>query len=394
MGPLRIAIAGGSIGGLTAGCLLRDAGHDVTVFERSTEELQQRGAGIGFLDASSRYLVQRAFVDIDKISITTDLIRYLGRDGRVVHQQAHRYRFSSWTTVYRELLSAFGSERYRLDHEMTDWSPIEGGVRVDFAQGASLEADLLISADGVGSRSRTKLQPGAVAAYAGYVAWRGMIHERDLPVSLAQKLTEAITYHVLANSHILVYPIPGPDGSVTPGDRLINVVWYRNYSKGPDLDDLLTDKDGVLRQISVPPGKMAAHHVEEVRAFAKAHLPKEIAQVFLSIEAPFVQVIYDITVEQMTFGRVCLLGDAAFVARPHAAAGTAKAAEDGWILAASLDEADTVEQALSIWQSRQLTLGRSVVERTRLIGRRSQVDNTWIPGDPAFLHGLYGPGEP
>lgn len=394
MGPVRIAIAGGSIGGLTAGCLLRDAGHDVTVFERSSEELQQRGAGIGFLEASSRYLVQRAGVDIDKISITTELIRYLGRDGEVVHEQAHAYRFSSWTTVYRELLSAFNSERYRLDHEMTDWSPMEGGVRVDFAHGASIDADLLICADGVGSRSRTKLQPEATAAYAGYVAWRGMIHERDLPSALAQKLTEAITYHVLANSHILVYPIPGPDGSVAAGDRLINVVWYRNYPEGLDLDDLLTDKDGVLRQISVPPGKMSTHHVEEARAFAQARLPKDIAQVFLSIEAPFVQVIYDITVERMAFGRVCLLGDAAFVARPHAAAGTAKAAEDGWVLAASLDEADTVEQALSIWQSRQLTLGQSVVERTRLIGRRSQVDNTWIPGDPAFLHGLYGPGEP
>ena len=39
---------------------------------------------------------------------------------------------------------------------------------------------------------------------------------------------------------------------------------------------------------------------------------------------------------RMAFGRLCLIGDAAFVARPHAAAGTAKAAEDGWQLARAL----------------------------------------------------------
>ncbi|MDH3771921.1 MAG: NAD(P)-binding protein, partial [Nitrospirota bacterium] len=50
----RVAVAGGSIGGLTAACLLRDAGHQVTVFERSSTELEQRGAGIGFLEAASR----------------------------------------------------------------------------------------------------------------------------------------------------------------------------------------------------------------------------------------------------------------------------------------------------------------------------------------------------
>ena len=48
----RVIVVGGSLGGLTAACVLRDAGHDVTVHERSPDPLEQRGAGIGLLAAT------------------------------------------------------------------------------------------------------------------------------------------------------------------------------------------------------------------------------------------------------------------------------------------------------------------------------------------------------
>jgi len=394
MRPARVAIAGGSIAGLTAACLLRDAGHDVTVFERSPRELEQRGAGIGLLAAASRYLVDRAGLEIDAISITTGLIRYLGRSGRTVHEQAHRYRFSSWNTVYRELLRVFGHERYRLGHELASWTTTDQSVTAQFASGASAEVDLLVCADGVGSSSRASLQPEAKASYAGYVAWRGMVPENALERSLTRRLAGAITYHVTANSHILVYPIPGLDGSVAPGRRLINFVWYRNYLEGEDLDELMVDRYGDPRQLSLPPGSVAEHHRAEVRATAAARLPADIADVVLTTEDLFVQVVYDIEVERMAFGRVCLIGDAACVARPHAAAGTAKAAEDAWTLAAALDAADSVEAALAAWEPGQVRLGRALVERARSIGARSQVDNAWRPGDPELLFGLHAAGEP
>jgi len=393
MQPIRVAIAGGSIGGLTAGCLLRDAGHEVDVFERSPRELKDRGAGIGFLEASSRYLKTRAGIDLDQISVTTDLIRYLDRRGTVVHEQQHPYRFSSWTTVYRELLKAFDREHYHLGQEVNGWTEGDDIVNVTLEHQENVEADLLICADGVGSASRARLLPNAVPRYAGYIVWRGIVPERDLSPALATRLSEAITYHVFANSHFLAYPIPGLDGSVAPGDRLINVVWYRNYLEGGDLEDVLTDKNGDRRQLSVPPGFVADHHSEEVKVTARARLPRDLADLVQSIDALFLQVIYDITVERMAFGRICLLGDAAFVARPHAAAGTSKAAEDGWALATSFDQADTIEAALSHWESKQMTLGRDLVDRTRRIGRRSQVDNSWVPGDPEFLFGLHRPGE-
>ena len=53
---------------------------------------------------------------------------------------------------------------------------------------------------------------------------------------------------------------------------------------------------------------------------------KPIAEVVASAAEPFVQAVYGIDVPRMAQGRVCLIGDAAFAVRPHAVAGTAKAA--------------------------------------------------------------------
>ncbi len=393
MDPVKIGIVGGSLGGLTTACLLRDAGHDVTIWERSPHQLEQRGAGIGFLEATYRYLVERTDVALDDVSITTDHIRYLHRDGSIAHDSDHRYLFSSWNAVYRQLMNHWGTERYLLAHDMTSFEQNDDRVVVHFGDQPSAEVDLLVCADGVGSTGRAALQPQADQGYAGYVAWRGMVPEADLPPAVAARFVDAITYYVYANSHILVYPIPGIDGSVEPGDRLINFVWYRNYSPGGEFTDLMTDRNGRLRDLSLPPGTVSAHHDAEVRAHAAARLPGPIAQVVESVQDLFVQVVYDIEVEQMSFGRVCLLGDSAFAVRPHAAAGTAKAAEDGWVLASCLDRASSVPEALADWQVSQLKLGKQLLDRTRDIGRRSQIDNSWTPGDPDFIFGLHEPGN-
>jgi 2,6-dihydroxypyridine 3-monooxygenase len=206
-------------------------------------------------------------------------------------------------------------------------------------------------------------------------------------------LDDAITYFVYANSHILVYPIPGANGSIEPGERLMNFVWYRNYLDGGDLDAVLTDNTGLRRESSLPPAMAQPSHIAELRATAEARLPPPIADVVLAVDAPFLQVIYDIEVSRMAFGHVCLVGDAAWVARPHAAAGTAKAAADAWTLAEALETHANVPEALAAWEPGQLELGRQLVKRTRMIGSRSQVDCTWRPGDPELIFGLYGPGR-
>jgi 2,6-dihydroxypyridine 3-monooxygenase len=397
---VRVAVIGGSIGGLTAALVLRDLPDldvSVEVWERSPHELAQRGAGIGLLKETSRYLVEIAGVDLDDFSVPTSRIRHLARDGSVLHDAAHSYRFSSWNAVYRQLLACMKPRDYHLGHEMTSWRDSGDCVSVEFANGASTEADLVVFADGVNSLARSTLVPGAAPRYAGYVAWRGMVHETELSAAARDALDDAITYHVYANSHILVYPIPGLDGETAPGKRLVNYVWYRNYSAGGDLEGLLTDVHGVRRDVSLPPGAAAAHHVAEMRAHAEARLPASIAEVISGTEQPFVQVVYDLDIPAMAFGRTCLLGDAAFLGRPHAAAGTAKAADDAWALAESLRDAlasgGGVSEALAAYEASQMPVGRQLIARTEEIGRRSQFENSWVPGDPSLIFGLKAPGS-
>jgi 2,6-dihydroxypyridine 3-monooxygenase len=89
-----------------------------------------------------------------------------------------------------------------------------------------------------------------------------------------------------------------------------------------------------------------------------------------------------------------VLGDAAFAARPHAAAGTAKAAENAWALTVALGGPGCdVAAAIAAWEPGQLELGRNLVQRAKEIGERSQVSATWKPGDPALRFGLRGPGN-
>lgn len=62
-------------------------------------------------------------------------------------------------------------------------------------------------------------------------------------------------------------------------------------------------------------------------------------------------------------------------------------------LADALAKGGSLEAALAAWETAQLALGAALVERTRRIGRRSQVDNNWVPDDPRLLFGLHAPGD-
>ena len=389
----RVGVVGGSLGGLTAALVLRDLGCEIDVFERSTAELESRGAGIVVLDETVRYFRQRTDLELDQLTTVTGFLRYLDRDGAVVFEEPRRYRYSAWHSVYRALLGCFGRRRYHLGKEMAGFQRQGEQVRVQFADGSSAAYELLVCADGIASNARAVLQPQARPAYAGYVAWRGTVDEGRLSRAVRDLLADSICYQVAPDSHILLYPIPALDGSVVPGRRLANFVWYRNYA-GDELDDLMTDRNGVRRDLTLPPGAAREAHLREVRAVAAAQLAPQFAEVVQRTKLPFVQVIFDIEVDQMAFGRVCLIGDAAFALRPHAAAGTAKAAADAWALAEALAATQgDIRVALPRWERQQLAVGRAVLERTRRNGNKSQFQGAWRPGDPELVFGLYEPGR-
>ena len=390
----RVGVVGGSIGGLTAALVLRDLGCEVDVFERSGAALEARGAGIGLHPATTRYFDESSELDAGRVEIELPWLQFLSGSGERIHRERMNYRFSSWNTIYRGLVRCFDERRYHLGSEVVDFSQDARGVDVRLKGGATYALDLLVCADGISSGARAKLLPHAEARYAGYVAWRATIPESGLTPASFDALCDSITYNLLPSGHVLVYPIPGLDGALEPGRRLANLVWYHNYEEGDALDDLMTDRSGRRQTLSLPPGTVRAGHVAWAREFAAAHMAPPVAEIVHKCQEPFVQVIYDIDVARMAFGRVALIGDAAFAVRPHAAAGTAKACADAWALRDALRDAngDPVA-ALARWEPDQLALGRQLLQRTRDMGDRSQFHRSWVPGDPSLRLGLYGPGR-
>lgn len=389
----RAIVIGGSLGGLTAALLLRDLGWSVDVMERSRRPLMGRGAGIVAHPSTVRYLVERTASSLDAMSASSRSVRYLASSGAVVHEQDSAYRFTSFFALYHELLAAFDAGRYHLGHRVTGFEQDGDEVRVVLAGGGRERCDLLVCADGIHSTARRLLLPDLPREYAGYVAWRGIVSEEALSRETFATFREAIVYYLMPGSHILTYPIPSVDGSVEPGRRLINWIWYRNVPPGQALERVMTGADGRVYDVSVPAGAAKQLQVDELRLHGERMLAPQLAEMVSKTPEPFVQAVYDIAAPRLTFGRACLIGDAASLLRPHVAVGTAKAAEAAWRLAAAVEAAgDDVLTALAEWEPGQLALEESALARTQEAGRRSQFDNAWSVGDP-LPFGLYAEGD-
>jgi 2,6-dihydroxypyridine 3-monooxygenase len=341
--------------------------------------------------ATVRYLVGHDVVPLSQISVASQWLRYLDQDGFAA-EIPDPHLFTSFDSLYRNLLKALGPEHYHLSHEVVSAEQDADGVTVRFADGEEADADFVVFADGIGSAGRRQLLPEVQPEYAGYVAWRGTVAPGDVAPETAALLEDAITYTVLDPEHTLVYPIPAPGGAADD-ERLLNWLWYTNVPEGPELDAFLTDRNGERRFVSMPAGFVPDERIAALREAAGRLLPAAMVEVVKATEQPFMQVVFDVEVPRMAVGRIALVGDAAFAARPHAAAGSAKAAEDGYHLGAAMAKAGgDVLRALELWEPGQLELGRQLVDRARRAGRAAQFDCTFRTGDP-LPFGLYESGD-
>ena len=365
-------VVGGSLGGLAAGISLREAGWEAEIFERSRGELRGRGAGIVVQPELLSFLEERG-VPREEIGVAAEARQYLDLGGGVARIERRQQLMTSWGVAYRQLRALFPEERYHQGMNLLGFEGEDGRVVARFEGGGEEPCDLLVGADGTRSVCRSLLLPGAIPIYAGYVAWRGLVEERDLDLSLARMFSEKFTFFLGRNTQILCYLIPGPTGELTRGNRLLNWVWYWNVPEGDALDETLTDRNGETHEHSVPQGQVHRELLRNQKAIAEEVLPGVFGRLVAQTDEPFVQVIHDLSVPRMAFDRACLVGDAAFVPRPHTAASTAKAIANAVALAGSLSRhGNGVEAALKAWEPAQLRLGRRLEEHGRVLGDGSQ----------------------
>jgi 2-polyprenyl-6-methoxyphenol hydroxylase-like FAD-dependent oxidoreductase len=369
----RAVVVGGSMSGLLAGLLLQRAGWAVDVFERVDNELAGRGAGI-VAQPDLIETLRRIGIDTSELGVEITTRKILARSGRLINDLACPQVLTAWERVYRALRDAFPARHYHRGQGLCSFEQNSDAVFAQFQAGDTIECNLLVGADGLRSSVRQQCLPELAPLYAGYVAWRALIPETAFAAPIHRELFDYMTFYLPPGEQFLGYPVAGPDNDLRRGHRRYNVVWYRPADESSELQRLLTDESGAIHSLSIPPPLIRRDAIAEMRAAAEWLLPPQFRNVVRLIEEPMLQPIYDLETPHMAFGRVAIIGDAAFVARPHVAAGVAKAADDAAALVAALEHSE-VQPALLRFEA-GATAGWAAHHRTGAAPRRLP------PGDP------------
>jgi 2-polyprenyl-6-methoxyphenol hydroxylase-like FAD-dependent oxidoreductase len=366
---LRIGITGGSVGGLFVAVLLARLGHKVVVFERSRRGLAQRGAGIVVQEQVTHILNDVGLSHLAETGVWAEERIVLDASGRVIQREDRPQMQMSWDLLYEGFRGLLPSQLYLTGAAVTDAISSAQDVKITLADGRTLTFDLLIGADGQGSTMRNFVNGDASGDirpdYAGYVAWRGLVSEDSVPAEAAEQLFGRFAFHFGDGMQALGYLIPGSRGQTTPGERRYNWVWYRQIPSA-QMKELLkfSRRAGAL---SLSPGELPVEWRAALIADAQAQLPPSFAAAVAAEPSPFMQPIYDFESRRLVNKRIVLLGDAAFIARPHTAMGVAKAAADAMALASAL-ASRPIDEALAVYEQARLQQGHAIVDYGRRLG--------------------------
>jgi 2-polyprenyl-6-methoxyphenol hydroxylase-like FAD-dependent oxidoreductase len=354
--------------GLLCALNLRQRGWQVDVFERTPVPLRGRGAGI-MTHPELRAALSEIGIDCtDGFGIPVQRRLVLDADGSQVAQRLCPQTATSWNRLFELLSAAFGPDRYHLGKDLRRLVQQEHGVQAEFVDGTMHDSDLLVGADGFRSAVRGQLLPEVQPRYAGYVAWRGLAGEREVVPVLSQQLFDSFVFRLPPGEQFLGYPVAGPNNDLRPGHRSWNIVWYRPADADSELPQLLTDAEGHRHELSIPPPLIRQAVIADMREAAKRLLPPQLLGVIQVIDQPFLQPIYDLESSAMAFGRVALIGDAAFVIRPHVGGGIAKAAADAAVLAVALDRHASIAEGLAAFADERMGVAGKFMAQARRLG--------------------------
>ena len=315
---LSVGIVGGGVGGLSAALSLHRAGFDVNVYEQA-RALSEVGAGVQVSPNASRVLHRLGLADeLAKLGVRP-LAWHQRRfdDGRTLlrtplgdavveafgfpHYQMHR------ADLLAALQRAFPAERVHVGHRCTGL--VDHGDRVEgrFENGATVDVDLLVGADGIHSAVRSVLLGPESPRFTGCVAYRGLI-----PADRLRQLDLEVTAQLWMgpDKHFVHYFVQNR--------RLVNFV-------------AIVEQDTWTRESWTDRGEVA----DALAAFAGWH--PQVRAILEAVDETFIWALFDrLPLEHWSAGRVTLLGDACHPMLPFMAQGAAQAIEDGATLTACL----------------------------------------------------------
>ncbi|KAF0961317.1 FAD-dependent monooxygenase [Rhodococcus sp. T7] len=345
-----VAVCGGGIGGLATAIALRKFGLDVTVYEQ-TRQFARVGADINLTPNAVRALdglgVGPAIRDSAarpqfRISRTWDTGAETSR--LPMGDSAEQQYGAPQLTMHRgDLMTALED---RLPSGTVEMGRRVGGVadgRIEFTDGSTASADVIVGADGIHSAVRTALLGPDQPTFTGVVAFRavvpadrvGTVPNLDCFTKWwgPDSSTQIVTFPLNQGKDIFVFATCGQEewteeSWTTPGSVAELRELYRDFH--PEARALLDACDDVLK---------SALYVRDPLA-------------------------------SWTDGRSVLLGDAAHPMMPFMAQGAGMAIEDAVVLARCLSLFDDPAVALQTYQETRL-------ERTSRIQRGSR-SNEWL----------------
>jgi len=387
----KAIVVGGSMAGVLVGNMLVRQGWNVDILERTREGLEGRGAGI-VPQRSLLAALKKAGVSIPKdIGIRISKRVAYDRAGTPFATHFYDQYATSWSLLYNLLRDAFPGEFHGGCNVIAIEDQTNGASAI-LEDGRRFAGDLLIGADGMRSTVRRAIFPKIQPRYAGYVAWRGMLEERYASADFVEKCFSALNFSFPAGEELIGYPVAGPNGDVEVGHRRFNIMWYRPVAPGDALRSMFTGTDGVHYETGIPPGLVRPELVRAMKDQAHKVFSPAFADLIERMQGMFVQAIYDLESDQMGCGRVAVIGDAAFVARPHCGAGVSKAADDAATLASALAANNEIGAAVAVFSSERTKAGWAAVEWAAKLGSYFQMDaNGYRRADYTPEHPPVGP---
>ncbi|MCJ1230893.1 hypothetical protein MMC12_007567 [Toensbergia leucococca] len=341
--PMNVVVVGGSLSGLIYGLMIKRLGHNVHILERTTTDTrasQAAGMGAGpwgteYMKIYDRYVEPYSFLCAGS--------QTLDRAGHVKRTSKWPLNLTGWDVLYFRLRANFdglkseycpeppkplnseGKAFYDLGKRATSTVYSDGLVTVQFddiIQGgcASIDAHLVVIADGSTSMIRAELISNLRPSYSGYVAWRGTVPEREVTESTRQMFDTRFNLFVMKKSHVVGYAMPGENGNLSRGQRVFNYVWYNNCPEGSsEYVENMTDTDGHFHINTLPIGKMRPETWANLKSKARKVQNPPFLELIEKTAKPFISTVRDCSSPRATFydGKLLLVGEALTLYRPH-----------------------------------------------------------------------------
>lgn len=340
----KVVIAGAGIGGLCAALALAKRKFEVTVYERNPL-LGEVGAGLQLSPNAMHVLQDFGIADQVKakaFSPNSAVMRHyqtgksyfkvpLGDSATQKYgaHYLHIHRADLHTLLYNACVDMNVS--IHLGQEIQSYQQTPQNLTIQFDTNDTIEADLLIGADGIKSNIQACMLGQTSAEFTGQVAWRGVVEASKLPKGLIK---------------------PNANLWVGPGKHFVSY-----YLRGGDLVNFVAvqERTDWHKESWNEPGD-----INELReTFADWH--PEVSELLSATEACFLWALFDRKpLDYWSDRKVTLLGDACHPMLPFLAQGAAMAIEDSYALAYCLGCDTDIQNALQTYQNIRLPRTRKI----------------------------------